>query len=144
MPKSVKQILAEAKFYSDDEPYLLVRLPLSGITAAAGIIAEIGDPFTALVVDKDEVTLVVPSEAVEEFAARLHDHAVSAKPYRLLTVDVVLEPDTVGFMAVLSNALAAAGVPIFPFAAYSRDHLLVPADQFDLALVTLEAMRVGA
>jgi hypothetical protein len=47
-------------------------------------------------------------------------------------------------MAVLSNALAAAGVPIFPFAAYSRDHLLVPADQFDLALVTLEAMRVGA
>lgn len=144
MPKTVKQILAEARYFSDEELYLLVKLPAAAITAAAGIIAEISDPFTALIVDKDEVTMVVPHEAVEEFAARLAGHEVSVKSYRLLTIDVVLEPDMVGFMAAISTALAAASVPIFPFAAYSRDHLLVPADQYDLALVTLEAMRVGA
>lgn len=144
MPKTVSQILAEARFYSDDKPYLLVKLPTSGITAAAGIVAEISDPFTALVVDKDEVTLVVPHEAVEEFAPRLRQHVVSTQLYRLITVDVVLDPDTVGFMAALSTALAAAGVPIFPYAAFSRDHLLVPAEQFDLALATLESMKVGA
>lgn len=144
MTKTVKQILAEARFFSDDELYLLVKLPSAAITAAAGIIAEISDPFTALIVDKDEVTLVVPQEAIDEFGNRLVGHELSTKPFRLLTVDVVLEMEMVGFMAAISTALAAAGVPIFPFAAFSRDHLLVPADHYDLALVTLEAMRVGA
>lgn len=144
MPRTVKQILAEARFYTDDEPYLLLKLPPAAITVAAGILAEISDPFTVLIADKDEVTLVVPHEAVEEFTPRLRDHTVSASTYRLITIDVVLEADTIGFMAAISTALAAAGVPIFPFAAFSRDHLLVPADQFDTALVTLEAMKVGA
>jgi len=37
--------------------------------------------------------------------------------------------------------LAAADVTILPLAAFSRDHLLVPAAQFDSALQALEALK---
>nr|PZN52048.1 MAG: hypothetical protein DIU68_15355 [Chloroflexota bacterium] len=47
-------------------------------------------------------------------------------------------------MARVSAALAEAGISILPFAAHTRDHLLVPADQFDKARATLEKLRAEA
>lgn len=137
----VSEILANATFYTDDEPYLVLKLPAAAITLAAGVVAEISDPFSALVVDKDEVTLVVPHEAIEEFSARLSDLEGTKQHYRLITIDVVLPPTLIGFMARISAALAEAGVPIFPFSAYSRDHLLVPAEHFDTALAALNKLK---
>lgn len=133
--------LRQARFYTDDEPYLFVQLPVNAITVAAGILAEIGDPFTALIVDKDEVTLVVPHEATEEFAARLRDHKVAEVRYRLITVDVVMPLEVVGFIALLTAALAGAGIPVMTFASYSRDHLLVPEDRLSEALATLSDLK---
>jgi hypothetical protein len=46
-------------------------------------------------------------------------------------------------MAHISRALAAAGIPLMPLAAFSRDHLLVPSDKFDLTLKVLEKLRSG-
>lgn len=137
------EILASATFYTDNEPYLVIQLPSAAITVAASIIAEISDPFCALVVDKDEVTLVVPHEALDEFAKRLRGHEVMASRYRLITIDVVLPPDLIGFMAKISAALAEVGVPIFPYAAYSRDHLLVPENQFEAAMAALQELKAG-
>jgi hypothetical protein len=141
MSQTVDQALAAATFYSDGVDYHLIKLPASGITTAAGIVAEIGEPFAALIADKDEVTLLIPAEGVEEFAARLHNHAVSAITYRLITLDVELEPQLTGLIARISAALAAAGISILPYAAYTRDHLLVPADRFDDALTALRQLQ---
>jgi hypothetical protein len=137
----MKAILRQATFYSDIQAYAFIRLPAAAITAAAGLVAAIGEPFCALLIDKDEVSLMIPLEAWEDFQQRFADHQVAARHYRLITLDVVLEPDLVGFMAYISDALAQAGISILPFAAYSRDHLFVQADQFDLALSVLEKLR---
>lgn len=144
MPDSAQAYLAKATFYSDDEPYVLLKLHPAAITVAAGIVAEISDPFCALVVDKDEVTLLVPLEAPEEFAARLRDVTQSEVRYRLITLDVTLPPDLVGFMARVSHALAEAGVSLLPYAAFSRDHLLVPEAQFSEAMTALRALQAQA
>jgi hypothetical protein len=141
MPQTVEQALAAAAFYSDNIDYSLIKLPARGITAAAGVVAEIGEPFTALIADKDEVTLLIPAEGVEEFAHRLHNCEVSAITYRLITLDVELDPQLAGFIARISAALAAAGISILPYAAYTRDHLFVPADQFDNALAALKQLQ---
>jgi hypothetical protein len=135
------EFLAKASFISDGESYLVLKLPPGAITVAAGIIAEISEPFCALIVDKHEVTLIVPPEALEAFAKRLRDHAVIESRYRLITIDAVLPPDLVGFMAAISTALANAGISILPYAAFSRDHLLVPEAQFDTAIASLEKLK---
>ena len=96
-----------------------------------------------MIVDKDEVTLIIPAEAVEDFAARLLDHRVSDSAYRLISFDLELDPSLTGFMAAIAGALAQAGVPILPLAAFSRDHLLVPADDFEAAWQALKQLQAN-
>ena len=108
------------------------------------MVAEIGEPFCALLVDRDEVTLMIPADALEDFGRRLRDHVAEKTQYRLITIDAVLEPTLVGFMARVSGALAESGVAVFPYAAFSRDHLFVPAEQIDAALAALEKLKADA
>jgi hypothetical protein len=140
MSQTIADALQGATFYTDGETYRLVKLPTAAITAAAGIIAEVGQPFCGLIADKDEVTLIIPDDAVNDFASRMPGHVVG-KRYALLTIDNELEPDLIGFMAVISKALADNNVGVFPYAAYTRDHILVPQDQLDTAIAALEQLR---
>lgn len=137
---TTREALQQTRLISDGERYRLVRLPGNAITLAAGVLAEVGSPFTALIVDKDEVTLIIPDEAVEEFAGRLKAATIEEVAYRLITFDVVLPSDLVGFMAAISAAAARAGVSIIPLGAYSRDHILVRESQFDTAMDALQSM----
>jgi hypothetical protein len=141
MAQTVQQALQQATLYSDEILYSLVHLPPNGITAAAGIVAQIGEPFAALVADKDEVTLVIPADVIADFASRLREHRISESYYRLITFDVELEPSLTGFIAHVSQALADAQIPILTFAAFSRDHLLVPADRFGAAWAALQKLQ---
>lgn len=141
MIQTVDDVLRSANLYSDGLLYRLVKLPPSAITLAAGIVAEIGQPFCALVADKDEVTLLMPDKARADFRARLRQAAASEQAYRLITLDLPLEPDLVGLIARLAAALAAVDIPILAFAACSRDHLLVPAEDFDKAMRALSDLH---
>lgn len=139
--QTVEQALADMTLYSDDNLYVIVKLPARAITLAAGIIAEVADPFSALIVDKDEVSIMIVDEAVEEFETRFVNHEIGSEKYRLITFEIALDLSLVGFMARVSDALATAGVPIMTYAAYTRDHLLVPENKFDTAMQTLENLK---
>ena len=128
---------------SDGADYRLLRLPPNGITLAAGVVAEARQPFCALVVDRHEVSLLLTDAAVQEFSRRLRDAQVSEIKYRLITLDVVLDPQLVGFMARISRALAQAGISVLPFAAFSRDHIAVAVHDFDKALAILKATQAA-
>jgi hypothetical protein len=141
MTQSVEQALAAVRLYSDGQDYILVHLPSKAIMAAAGVIAQIGEPFCAMIVDKDEVSLVIPAEALDDFRERIPNYEVADAAYRLITLDIELDLGLVGFMAVVSRALAEASVPIMALAAYSRDHLLVPAAQFSVAMEALTKLK---
>ncbi len=141
MPLTVEQALAQAALYTDETDYAIVQLPPGAILAAAGVVAEIGEAFCALIVDKDEVSLIIPFEALADFGIRLPGHSASAKPYRLITFDIQLDLNLVGFMARISMALAEAGISIMPLAAYSRDHILVHTDQLENAMAALKRLQ---
>ena len=59
-----------------------------------------------------------------------------------LTVHSALE--AVGFMARISTALAAKGIPCNVISAFHHDHLFVPIDKVDEALQALQALSVTA
>ncbi len=125
-------IFQQAPLYTDGLDYLLIRLPARAITLAAAILAEVGEPFGGMVVDKNEVTLIMPAQVQDDFQRRLAEAEISA-PYRLITLDVELPPDLTGFMALVAARLAEAHIPLVPLGAFSRDHLLIPATHFDKA-----------
>jgi hypothetical protein len=141
MVSTIEQALTAAVLYSDDMLYKMAHLPTNAVVAAAAVLAEIAEPFSALLIDKDEITLILKKTDLEAYARRLPGHRASVDDFRLITFDVTLAPNLVGFMAVVSRALADAGVTIMAFAAFERDHLLVPAPQFEPARAALQQLQ---
>ncbi|PJF32459.1 MAG: hypothetical protein CUN52_01570 [Phototrophicales bacterium] len=137
----MNDLFKQMNLYTDEADYVLLKFPPTGITVAAGILAQIGDPFGAIIVDKDEVTLVIPVDVMDDFAKRLYDVQKSPDAYRLITLDIVLDFSVVGFMAGISRLLADANISILPFAAFSRDHLLVKKADFDKAWGILSGLK---
>lgn len=141
MIQTVDDVMRNVNLYSDGRLYRLLKLPPGDIKLAAGIAADLERPYCALIVDKDEITLLMPDEARADFRARLRQAEASEQAYRLITLDLALAPSLVGLIARLAAALAAVEIPILAFAAYSRDHLLVPAADFDKAMRALSHLR---
>jgi uncharacterized protein len=128
------------KWKSDGQTYRMLKADLK----AAGIMVEqlrgMEKPFTVIMIDEDEVTLVAQRHVVERIAARASDTVISDVEFRLITFDMVFDFGVVGFMARVSTALAQAQVPIFPYAAYTTDHILVPAAHYENAIAALEKL----
>ena len=143
MTQSLAQVLSSTDISSDGCDYRLLRLPAKAIILAAGIVAESAIPFCAAIADKDEMSLLLRNDVVEELAGRLRSADISETVYRLITFEAPLESSLVGFMAAVSKALAAAEIPILAYAAYSRDHIFVPSEQFDAAMRALTALQAS-
>lgn len=134
------QAFTQAALYTDQDSYRLIHLPPGAIWAGAGVLAEIATPFSALVADKDEVTLLLPESVWQDFADRLPDLRQGGE-YRLITFDQPLDPALIGFLALVTRILAEAGVPVLVLSAFERDHVLVPAAQFQAAWGALQAAQ---
>jgi hypothetical protein len=87
--------------------------------------------------DKWEVTLVFDDIDFGTIRHLVRDAKVE-RNFRLLSFDIDLDFDVVGFMANIAKIIAEAGISILPISSFSRDHVLVR--QEDLANV-LKALR---
>ena len=86
--------------------------------------------------DPFEVTLLLEESDWRAMRHAARDARVEAG-FRLVTLDVELGWDVVGFLAHVSGLLAAAGVPLGALSAFSRDHLLIKQDDLGEALRVL-------
>lgn len=141
MNHSAKEVLSQTPLYTDEVIYTLIKLPASAIWAGAGVLADLGEAFSVLIADKDEVTLVMALEAWQEEYFKRLPGAEQHGEFRLITFDMVLEFSLTGFMALVATILAEAGVSVIPLGAFSRDHVLVPADSFEKAWTALQASK---
>jgi len=128
----LRQLFGSTRLYTDDRPYAVVSLPLDQMRPATILFGGLAEPFAAMIVDKDEITIVI-HEMDWSVAGRDLPGMRVLSDYRIITLDIALDTSVVGFMAAVSRLLAEAGVSILPIAAYSRDHLLVNGRDFDRA-----------
>ncbi len=88
--------------------------------------------------DPFEVTLVVEEE--DWRAMRLAAREARAEPgFRLVTLDVELGWNVVGYLARVAEILAAEGISVGALSAYTRDHLLIKQADLGRALRALGA-----
>lgn len=109
--------------------YGYVCLP-AGAAVPAGL-----DPLLTFR-EAEGMTLVLPWDAATPFDPLF--------PCRLITLSVHSALDAVGFIAAVAARLTAVGISANVVAAYHHDHLLVPADRADEALVLLKTMAAEA
>lgn len=93
------------------------------------------DSLFMLLRDPFEVTLLLEEEDWRAMRHAARDARVEAG-FRLVTIDVELPWDVVGFLARVTEILAAEGISVGALSSFSRDHLLIK--QGDLA----KALRV--
>jgi len=62
----------------------------------------------------------------------------------MITLSVHSSLEAVGFLAVITQTLAEAGISVNPVSAYYHDHLFVPVDKAELALEVLNRLVIEA
>jgi hypothetical protein len=143
MNPQLRAALAAAAIYTEESAYCIIHLPANAIASALSVMAETAAAFSCILVDKDEITLIVAQDLLAGLSERLPRFHV-AEGYRLITFDLPLDHGLVGFLAVISRALAEAGIPLMAYSAYERDHLLIQADHYERALQVVQTLREQA
>ena len=87
--------------------------------------------------EPEGVTAILP-----ETVAREHGIA-GVYPCRCITLSVHSSLEAVGFLAVVTSALAKAGIGVNPVSAYYHDHLFVAGDRAEEALAVLKGIAAG-
>lgn len=134
---TARALWARTRLHVWPEPLQLVSLPLSALDQAAALLARTG-PFAALVLERDEVSLTVATQAW--LASPLVAQArAQTGALRAITFDIDLELGLCGYLAPAARRLAQAGVSIVPQCAFHKDHLLVAEGDLARAVATLRA-----
>ena len=123
MPEDAVSILRQTPLVVRRGPFALCAWPRGQALPALFFTVRDDRETTALVAEADLSALPAPERVQPGFA--------------VITLDLPMDWDVVGVLAAVSRALADAGIPLGAVAAFSRDHLLVPADRLDGALAVL-------
>jgi hypothetical protein len=95
-----------------------------------------GDAPYMLLRDKYEVTLLLDETDWRAMRHAARDARVEGG-FRLVTLDIELGWNVVGYLARVTEILAGAGLSVGALSAFSRDHLLIKQDDLGTALRVL-------
>ena len=126
MNSNIDQLVREMNPQLNDGQWVFCTLPL-GISAPAAALAVFRE--------SEDTTVVVPAS----LAATLNLEPRYVAAWITLTVDSDL--DAVGFLAVISRALAAEGISCNVISAVHHDHLFVPFDEGGRAVEVLRKLQ---
>ena len=138
----IANLLGQARWQARPERFVLAGLNPNERALALGLLAGVVSPFMQLIVEPDLLTLLLPQSDWRSLKPAFPRARVQ-QPFRVISFDLDLPDDLVGFLAVASRALADAGVPILAVCGFTKDHLLVREEHLERALAALEALGGG-
>jgi hypothetical protein len=138
----IATLLGQAGWQARPERFVLAALKPIERRLALGLLAGVAAPFMQLIAEPDLLTLVLPQSDWHPLKPAF-PHARVQAPFRVISFDLDLPNDLVGFLAVASRALADAGVPILAICGYTKDHILVREEHLERALAALNGAQAG-
>lgn len=106
--RKLKNYFKEGKIYIFPRTYAILKTkkPLSNAFA--------------VIQDHKEITVVIEQEKIPGYGVISME-----KGWRIITFDLVLPFELVGFLAKVTTSLALAKISVFVLSSYSTDHILV-------------------
>jgi hypothetical protein len=132
-------ILQQARWRARPERFVMVGLDTVERMLATRLLLGVVAPFIQLIVEPDLLTLVLP-ETDWRALSPAFPRARVQRPFRIITFDLDLPEDLVGFLASVSRALADAGIPILAICGYSKDHVMIHEEHLDQALAAIQSL----
>jgi hypothetical protein len=133
LSEDARALLGRTPLIARRGPFALGAWPVARASAVASGMLRSRGVIWWLIVDETEVTALVAESALSE----LPPSRQCERGWAVITLDLAMDWDVTGVIAAVSDALARAGIPLGAVAAYSRDHLLVPAMRLEQALDVL-------
>jgi len=86
--------------------------------------------------DGREVTLLLEEDDWQRIRHIVRDAKIE-RGFRVVTLDIELPWNVIGYLARVTEILAASGIPVGALSSFSRDHLLIKQDDLGRALSVL-------
>jgi hypothetical protein len=117
------------------------RFALLGFAAPPTAVdwSALGDGPAQVVREGGETTLLVPERALPAHL-QAHPDAQVEKDLAWIRFETPMGWEVVGFLALVTGRLAAAGIPIGAVCGFSRDHLFLNAARLPVALGVLREL----
>jgi hypothetical protein len=138
----MKRILAETRVKEHPEDYSIIFIEPRDEEKARVLLRDL-KPISSVTYASEEVSVVLRSSDWAKLKSSFPGHKEEG-PYRLITFDIVLDLSIVGFLSVVSTALAESGVSIYALSTYLKDHILVKKRDAARAVAVLEGLVSAA
>lgn len=138
MKQSATELLRETRIEVDAATYALLSLTSEQweeLLRDPELSPRMTAPFM-IFYDGREVTLLLDEDDFAKVRGAGREAKVEAG-FRLLTFDVELEMNTVGYLALVAQLLADGNIPVVTLGAFSRDHFLIKQNDLAAALKIL-------
>lgn len=136
--RTIADLLRETKIEVSPATFALIGIAHQDWTRLLGNpeLSPRVDAVFMILRDDKQVTLLIEEEDWQRIRHALRDAKVE-RGFRLLTFDLELPWNVVGYLARVTEILAAAGISVGALSSFSRDHLLIKQDQLGSALRVL-------
>ena len=134
----MKKILAKTMVKEHPDDFSIVYIDPQQDEKARTLLRDLRH-FSSITYTSEEVSVVLRSGDWVDLRGNFPGYKEEG-PYRLLTFDIVLDLSIVGFLSVVSTALADAGVSIYALSTYLKDHILVKKRDAPLAVSVLKGL----
>lgn len=138
----ISTLLGQARWQARQEQFVLAALKPNERMLALRLLAGVTAPFMQLIAEPGLLTLLLPQADWRSLKPAFPRARVQA-PFRVISFELDLPDDLVGFLAFASRTLAEAGVPILAICGFSRDHILVREEHLERALAALSGAQAG-
>jgi hypothetical protein len=132
-------LFAQMRWHVRPERFAVVGIDPREQMVALQVLSRLTSPFLQFTVEPGILTLILPTHDWREVRPAFPRARVQ-QPYRVISFDLDLPADLVGFLAALTEALAEAEAPVLAVCGYARDHLLVREDDLDRATAAIRAL----
>ncbi|HMO58733.1 MAG TPA: ACT domain-containing protein [Roseiflexaceae bacterium] len=136
-------LLAGLRWRVRPEHYALVGLDAREQIVALRLLAGLRATFWQVTVEPEMITLLVEERDWRDLAPAFTRPRVQ-RPMRIISFDIDLPPDLVGFMAMLTDAIAAMGVSLLAVCSFNQDHLVVREQDLDAVGAALDRLVTDA
>jgi hypothetical protein len=134
----LKPVFASTKIKEHPEDYTIVSINRKEEKKTREILKNI-EPWSSVTFDLEEISVVLKEDEWKRIKNHFQVYQEES-PYRLLTFDIVLDLDLVGYLSVISGLLTKEGISIYAVSTYLRDHILVKKKDAEKAISVIRKL----
>ncbi len=133
----LKRLFANTKIKVSMDTFVIVGVPKDQSDKVKAKIRDFSDGFNSVVFGEDKITLILPQRNWEQIERSFYDFELQ-KDRKLITFDINLDRDVVGYLDVVTSLLAKNGISAGVVSTYFKDHILVKESDEDNAINILQ------